>query len=238
MRTTLVLATALMLSGLPALAAADGSLLPLAGVAARAGYTYQWEPLHSSVVLSRPGIVVVLRPGESVYQVNNDTAVADQSPSYSRGDLYVTPALANRLAVLAARSPSMVRIAGGPTVVAQSEISAHGAISLAAQPLQGTEAISVDGTAPPNAPVTITLLATVSTDVPTIVVSRQDVVTDVNGRFGAVIPIASAYERGTILKIVATSLPGVVPASAQLVINAPNPGVKVPLEQTTPHPAR
>ncbi len=238
MRTTLVLATAIMLSSLTALAAPDGSLLPLASVAARAGYAYQWQPGHSYVVLSRPGIVVVLRPGESVYQVNNQTAVADESPSYSRGDLYVTPALANRLAVLAGRSPSMVRIAGGPTVVAQSDISAHGAITLEAQPLQGAEAISIDGTAPPNAPVTITLLATVSSDVPTIVVSRQDVVTDVNGRFGAVIPIASAYERGTILKIVATSLPGVVPASAQLVINAPNPGVNVPLEQTTPHPAR
>lgn len=237
MRTTLVLATAIMLSGLPALAAADGALLPLAGVAARAGYAYQWQPDRAYVVLSRPGIVVVLRPGESVYQVNNQTAVADESPSYSRGDLYVTPALASRLAALASRSPSMVRNAGRATVVAQSD-SAHGAISLDVQPLQGSEAIYAGGTAPPNAPVTITLLATVSTDVPTIVVSRQDVVTDVNGRFGAVIPIASAYERGTILKIVATSLPGVVPASAQLVINAPNPGVKVPLEQTTPHPAR
>jgi len=238
LRTTLVLATAIMLSSLPALAAGGGSLLPLATVAARAGYTYQWEPGHSSVVLSRPGIVVVLRPGESVYQENNQTAVADESPSYAHGDLYVTPALANRLAVLAGRSPSMVRNAGGLTVVGQSDVSAHGAISLEAQPLHGSEAISVDGTAPPNAPVTITLLATVSSEVPTIVVSRQDVVTDVNGRFGAVIPIASAYERGTILKIVATSLPGVVPAAAQLVINAPNPGVNVPLEQTTPHPAR
>ena len=238
MRTTLVLATALMLSSLPALAAGGGALLPLASVAARAGYTYQWEPGRSSVVLSRPGIVVVLRPGESVYQVNNEIAVADESPSYARGDLYVTPALANRLAVLASRSPSMVRTAGGPTVIGQTYATAHGAISLEAQPLQGAEAISVDGTAPPNAPVTITLLATVSSEVPTIVVSRQDVVTDVNGRFGAVVPIASAYERGTILKIVATSLPGVIPASAQLVINAPNPGVNVPLEQQTPHPAR
>jgi hypothetical protein len=106
-----------------------------------------------------------------------------------------------------------------------------------ARQLQGAEAIDVEGSAPPNAPVTITLLATVSTDVPTIVVSRHDVITDVNGRFGAIIPIASAYERGTILKIVATSLPGIIPTSAQLVINAPNAGANVPLEQT-PHPAR
>jgi len=110
-------------------------------------------------------------------------------------------------------------------------------LSLDVHQHQGSEAIDVSGSAPPNVPVTITLLATVSSDVPTIVVSRQDVVTDVNGRFGALIPIASAYERGTILRIVATSLPGVVPASAQLVINAPNAGVTAPLEQT-PQPAR
>jgi len=123
------------------------------------------------------------------------------------------------------------------TLVAQSNAVAHGFISLVARQVQGAEAIDVEGSAPPNAPVTITLLATVSTDVPTIVVSRHDVITDVNGRFGAIIPIASAYERGTILKIVATSLPGIIPTSAQLVINAPNAGANVPLEQT-PHPAR
>jgi len=126
---------------------------------------------------------------------------------------------------------------GAGTPIAQAGGSSQRILSLDVRQHEGAEAIDVSGSAPPNAPVTITLLATVSTDVPTIVVSRQDVVTDVNGRFGALIPIASAYERGTILKIVATSLPGVIPASAQLVINAPNAGVTVPLEQT-PHPAR
>ena len=166
MRTTLVLTTAVMLSSLPAFAAGGGP-----------------------VSLSRPGTVVVARPGASA------------------------------------------------KLLAQSNAVAQGSIALEASQHQGLEAIDVTGSAPPNSPVTITLLATVSTDVPTIVVSRQDVVTDVNGRFGAVIPIASAFERGTILKIVATSLPGVIPAAAQLVIKAPNEGVTVPLEQT-PHPAR
>lgn len=126
---------------------------------------------------------------------------------------------------------------GARASIAQAGASSQRMLSLDVHQHQGAEAIDVSGSAPPNAPVTITLLATVSSDVPTIVVSRQDVVTDVNGRFGALIPIASAYERGTILRIVATSLPGVVPASAQLVINAPNAGVTVPLEQT-PQPAR
>ena len=146
--------------------------------------------------------------------------------------LFTLPALAAGGANFSVPSPEF---AG--KVIAQSNAVAHGIIYLEVKQLQGAEAIDVEGTAPPNSPVTITLLAIVSTDVPTIVVSRQDVITDVNGRFGAIIPIASAYERGTILKIVATSLPGIIPTSAQLVIKAPNAGVTVPLEQT-PHPAR
>jgi hypothetical protein len=108
---------------------------------------------------------------------------------------------------------------------------AQGSITMEARQLQGAEAISVEGSAPPNAPVTITLLAVVSSEVPTIVVSRHDVVTDVNGHFGAVVPIASAYERGTILRVVATSSPGIAPASSQLTVQMPNFGLPVPLEQ-------
>jgi hypothetical protein len=100
-----------------------------------------------------------------------------------------------------------------------------------ARQLQGSEAITVEGSAPASAPVTITLLAVVSSDVPTVVVSRNDVVTDANGRFEAIIPIASAYERGTLLRVVATSSPGVASAQTQLVMEAPNNGVTVPLEQ-------
>jgi hypothetical protein len=135
----------------------------------------------------------------------------------------------------AGANPALLSANG--TLVAQNDTVAHGFISLEAKQLQGAEAIVVEGSAPPNSPITMTLLAVVSPELPTIVVSRQDVITDVNGRFRAVIPIASAYERGTILKIVATSLPGVIPASAQLVMNAPNQGVNVPL-WATPHPAR
>ncbi len=103
------------------------------------------------------------------------------------------------------------------------------AITLEARQLQGSEAINVHGSAPAGAPVTITLLALVSPEIPTILVSRHDVVTDVNGRFGAVIPIASAYEPGMKLEILATSASGIAPARAQFTTGAPNAGASVPL---------
>jgi hypothetical protein len=108
--------------------------------------------------------------------------------------------------------------------------SAQGTITLEARHLQGAEAIDVYGTAGPSAPVTITLLANFSPDIPTVLVSRHDVVSDVDGRFHAVIPIASAFERGTQLTVIATSEAGVAPAQAQLVVGAPNEGVTTPLD--------
>lgn len=111
-----------------------------------------------------------------------------------------------------------------------SDAPAHAALTLEARQLQGAEALSVTGNAPAGSQVTITLLATVSQDIPTIVVSRHNVVSDATGRFGAVIPIASAYERGTLLNVLATSVSGVTPAQAQLITGAPNEGVSVPLD--------
>ena len=115
------------------------------------------------------------------------------------------------------------------TAVAQAG-GAGQAITLEARQLQGSEAITVSGSAAPGATVTITLTALISTDLPTVLVSRHDIVTDVNGRFGAVIPIASAYERGIILNVIATSGPGAAPALAQVVTGAPNAGATVPFE--------
>ncbi len=229
MRTTTALATALALA-LPALSAEAANRVPLAHVASQAGYQYRWSPAASALVLNRPGIVIVLRPGAQLYQVNDHEEVADSAPSYSRGDLYVTSSLANHLKALARRySPAVASTAGTSL---SFDRTVQGAITLEARHLQGSEAIDVQGTAPSGAPVTISLLASVSPDVPTILVSRHDIVSDVNGRFGAVIPIASAFERGTILQILATSLPGVASAQAQLITGAPNEGVSAPLESS------
>lgn len=228
MRRDLVLTTALILL-FPALAAAQ-SAVPLERVASQAGYTYTWSPEGGSVILSRPGIVVDLRAGEHVYQVNNHLEVTREAPRYAHGDLLVSPRLAAHLEALAVRTAS--RRARPIAALSSNNRSVHGSLSLEARQLQGAEAISVEGQAPAGAPVTITLLAIVSDDVPTIVVSRNDVVTDVNGRFGAVVPIAPAYERGTLFRVVATSSSGVSPASAQIVLGAPNQGVTVPLESS------
>jgi hypothetical protein len=95
---------------------------------------------------------------------------------------------------------------------------------------QGSEALNVSGHAPAGSPVTITLLATISPDLPTVVVSRHDVQPDASGQFQAVISSAPDYLRGSLLQVVATSA-GASPASATVTVGPPNPGVTVPFDK-------
>lgn len=222
----IAIATVLALCA-PALSSQAQQLVAVRNVAARAGYHYSWSPDNASIVLSRSGIVVVLRPGAPVYQVNDHQEVADAAPAFAHGDLFVTSSLAAHLQALAERADPAPQ---ATDALSPTDTFAHQAISLEARQLQGAEALAVDGSAPPNAPVIITLLAIVSADIPTILVSRHELVTDVNGRYSGVIPVASAYERGTLLRVVATSVSGAGSASAQLVTSQPNAGIDVPLE--------
>lgn len=114
---------------------------------------------------------------------------------------------------------------GAPVTVAL----ATSAIELEARQLKGSEAISVTGSTAPNVRTTLSLYATISSDLPDVLVSRHDVQSDKNGRFGAVIPIASAYQRGTLLRVLAISATGAT-GDAHLSLDAPNAGIAVPFD--------
>lgn len=199
----------------------------LNAIAARAGYSVQWLLPEREVALFRPGYVVVIRPGSQLYEVNDRVEVADVSPRYINGDMIVSSSLANRL-----RSFVQTEAPRAAESVRTSDPS--GALAVEMQPLQGSESVTVHGQAPPGAPVTLTLLATISTDLPTILVRRHDVQADVNGRFSAVLPIASDYFHASLLRVLATSSPGVTPATAQIWVDAPNLGEKLPADQWPP----
>ncbi len=196
----------------------------LAALAARSGYIFQWLLPDRSVSLSRPGMLIVLRPGVVLYDVNDHVEVADRAPVTNHGDLLISPALAARLRTLANMGRSSTAPARSTILGSQAVQTAGGAVALEARALEGSEAVVVNGQTPGSAPVTITLFAIISPDLPTVFVSRHDIQTDQNGRFSGVIPIAADYMRGTVLRIVATSASGVSPATAQIVIGQPSPG--------------
>jgi len=225
----------------PRVLASTEAGIPLAGVARTAHLEYGWLPTTRAVQLSGPGIVLVIRPGDYLYDVNDRVEVATVIPRYVSNDIYVSQALANHIIALArqaqlaaeAQADQVARAAANEINLARTETIApeiHGSIVLNVTPLKGAEALLVTGSAPPSAPVLITLLATLSADLPNVLLSRNQMTAGPDGRFQAIVPIASDYMRDTFIHVLATSSPGVTSASAQLLVQAPNDGLKVPAE--------
>jgi hypothetical protein len=204
----------------------------IGAVAAHDGYSMQWLLPERSVSLSRPGLAIVVRPGAVMYFVNSRVEFTDTPPRYVNGDIVISSTLAARLDKLARQAAAMQRQRfEAPGLRVSNEPQASGPITMDVRPQPNSEAVSVTGHAPSTAPVTITLLATFSYDVPTVIVSRHDVQPDVNGNFSAEVSIAPSFARGTVLRVLATSVAGTTPASAQLVVGSPNSGLNLPLDR-------
>lgn len=217
---TKVAAVTLALTTIPALAGA-ASGVSLQRLAVSAGYTVHWLGPERSVSLNRDGIVVVLRPGTVLYDVNTREEVADAAPVVtSTGDLVISNGLASRLRVLAKQASSMSDAPTGP-VYRVVEAPARGTIAIDARQMSGRWALSVDGSAPRNARITLTLLATLAPDVPNALLQRSDVQADVNGRFSVVVPLSADYLAGSTVTLVATA-EGAPPATVRMVLDGPH----------------
>jgi hypothetical protein len=209
----------------------------LSKVAADLGFDYSYLGPEDAVALTRPGVTVVVRPGERLFDVNDRTESMDgPAPRFSHTDLFVSDKLVDRLRQIAARYPSTVP--GESTIgiageAARTDVtSVSGAIGgLAVSQIAGEQEISVSGKAPANLPITITLVSTFSVEVPDVVLSRHEVTSDTDGSFKTTVSVASGYYRGSILTVIASSLPGVSSAKSQIVLKAPNDNVAIPADQ-------
>jgi len=218
--------------------AASEQGVSLATVARVAHLEYTWLAATRAVQLSGPGIVLVVRPGDNVYEVDDRVEVTAVTPRYTSNDIYVSSKLATHIIQLARQAQMLVSAQEAQAARMVSEEQQQqagvaelvGTIVLNVTPLQGAEALLVTGSAPPQAPVRVTLLATLSSDLPNVLLSRHDLTAGPDGKFQAIVPIASDYMRDTFIHVLATSLPGVTSASAQLLVHAPNEGVNVPVE--------
>ncbi len=195
-------------------------------VAENAGYVYAWSTSASEVTLSRPGLTIVLRPGTRRYEVNERVEYASEAPVYENGDLFVPGDVVTELRTLAGRTPDARAMEGARTgsVIRPVAATASGSLTISARAVTGREAISIDGTAPASVPVTLTLVGSISRDLPDVLVRRITLVSD-GSTFHATVPVAPAMPRGSHVTITATSLPGIAPVSASVLIDAPNPGL-------------
>ncbi len=208
----------------------------LTKAAADLGFAYSYLGPEDAAALTRPGVTIVIRPGERLFDVNDRTEAMDgPAPRFAYNDIYVSDSLVARLRQLAARYPSNVGteraivVSNAAPLAATSNLT--GAISnLQVAQIVGQQMVSVGGRAPANAPITLTLVGTFSTELPDVVLNRQTVTADRRGTFQADLPIASGYYRGGILTVVASSIPGITSARTQLAAKAPNAGTSIPAD--------
>jgi hypothetical protein len=227
-----------LLLSAPHAAAATESGVPLATVAREAHLEYSWLAATRAVQLSGPGIVFVVRPGDNVYEVDDRVETTAVTPRYSSNDIYVSRTLATHILQLARQAYDLVseqEAEAARLVTAEQQQQAGaalltGTIVLNVSPLHGAEALLVTGTAPPLAPVRVTLLATYSSDLPNVLLSRHDLTAGPDGKFQAIVPIASDFMPNSFIHVLATSLPGVTSASAQLLVHTANEGIDVPVD--------
>src|SRR6201996_1516630 len=78
---------------------------PLAQLAAQDGYTYAWLADEAGVQLSKPGVVIELRAGQTLYRVGDRVYAADVPPYYNGSDLVVSASVAEQLARIAQAHP-------------------------------------------------------------------------------------------------------------------------------------
>jgi hypothetical protein len=125
--------------------------------------------------------------------------------------------------------------APGRAVSASVEPITVGGITVSAGPVEGKEAISVEGKAPALAPVTLTLVATISRDLPNVYLNRREILTDASGHFSAIVPIAADFWRGSIVTVTASSPDTTTTATAHVKVIAPNAGVWLPADDVPNH---
>jgi hypothetical protein len=235
MRRLTQLALSALVLTVPALPVSAEQFVPLARVAAASHLNYSWLSAERAVVLSGPGLVLLFRPGESLYEVNNRVESATIAPRYVDNELLVSSALAARIEDLARQAQSQSATESEQQalerVSSPGTADPRGTIALEVHPLVGQDALLVTGQAPPSAPVMITLLGILSSDLPNVVVSRHTLQTEADGRFQAIVPIGPDYTQGSYLRVIATSEPGVTEASAQVEIAPPNAGLSIPWEK-------
>jgi multisubunit Na+/H+ antiporter MnhB subunit len=216
-------------SSLFALPAGAGTeLVSLAHLAPELGFTYTWIASESAVALTRPGVYVLVRTGNPLYDVNTAVESAAQTPQYRNNDIYVGSGLVERLRTLAARPVPGEAPVAAPTVSHAAPIG--GALTVGAIPTNVADSVVVSGTGPANAPLTITLRADISRDIPRVLLSRTKLVTDAAGKYSVEIPTAPLHLQNSVVLVSATSAPGVAEAHTSFVLGGPNPKMAQPVD--------
>ena len=187
----------------------------LASIAAADGFTYAWLPTEGGVMLTRPGVRVVLRPGRLSYEVNNATPIADRAPTFNGDDLMISPALAARLHELAAEH--VTTIAAPAPLERVQGISRP--VTIATRLVPGRLALIASGSGTPYTSLTITLTGEISSDLPIVTIRRSTVPVDASGTYSIEMGYGPDAHPGTKITATVASATGTDHATAHLVVD-------------------
>jgi hypothetical protein len=164
------------------MAAAADSTIPLAKVARDLGYHYAYLPLENAVSLTRAGAVILVRPGDGFFTVNDRREpVYGTVPFYRRNDVVVSRAFEDEIRPFA----RYFRTAATPAPAAPEVVDAGAVDRVAANFLPNENVVVVAGTATPGTHVSVILRAVLSQELPVVTLDGADIVADENGRFRA-----------------------------------------------------
>jgi len=201
-------------------AASAQPMQSLAGIAHAYGYEYVRLNPEMAVELVRPGLDVVIKPGTRLFWVNGSLDATDVPPAYVNRDVYVSAAMAHKLAMLA-RAPK--HDGGTRAADPQAPTSAPGGpVTVGVIGGVGAEAVDVFGSAPPHASVRVSLFAKISDDLPTVTLSSATAVAGSEGKYSVSVPLAPDFVRGSVVTVQAATDAGAT-ATATYVVGAPNP---------------
>ena len=229
------LASAAFMAVTPAAIQAQGDVA-LSRAAVELGFNYSYLGTEDVVELTKPGVTIVVRPGERLFDVNDRTeAMEGPAPRFYEHDVFISPQLFARLRAISAHYPTAKVGANDvtPHTVVAAATYVTGKISeLDVRQVPGKLQVDVAGKAPSsNLPITLTLIGTFSSLIPDTVLTRRQVYTDDDGHFRTTVSIAPGYMQGAYLTLVASSVPGVASASFRFEVKAPNGDVSVPADQ-------
>jgi hypothetical protein len=176
---TFAIAAAATLAPAPALA---DTAIPLARVARDLGYHYAYLPLENEVSLTRAGAVILVRPGDGFFTVNDRREPVYGTVPYYRGnDVVVSRAFESEIKPFA----RYFRTAAAPAPEVVEAPDAGTVDRVAANYLPSASTVDVAGRATPGTHVSVILRVVLSQDLPVITLDGADIVADQNGAFRA-----------------------------------------------------
>jgi hypothetical protein len=209
----------------PAYASDDRSL---SSVAAADGYSYSWLPTEAGVVLTRPGLRVVLRSGRLFYEVNNATPIADRAPVSTGDDLMISPALAARLGEIAQRASLSSDTAPFHKTVRIASARVPGTpqpVTVATKLVPQRFAIAVSGTGTPNTTLTVTLTGEISRDLPVVTIRRAVATVGANGTYAIEMLYGPDAHQRMLVTATVVSADGTDRAHARIAVDGDPNGV-------------